>query len=177
MNNPTIFKNPQELITELANNNGDPVYLGISDPIRIDQAKITGFADVTGDHQWIHVDPDKCVAENFNDGRTIAHGKLIDSIVTGVMMDIVQVEGIQNGLNYGAAETRFPGSVTVDSDIVVQGWLTGAEEKKGNVQAMMLFKVWISGEEAGPDGYGKVVEGHEHRPVCTTTPISVYVPE
>jgi len=80
--------------------------LGVSDWIRVDQARITGFADVTGDHQFIHVDPVRAADTPF--GTTIAHGYLTLSLLPAMAYDVIPaVEGARLGVNYGLDKVRF----------------------------------------------------------------------
>ena len=77
----------------------------------IDQARVNLFADATDDHQWIHVDPERAAAGPF--GGTIAHGYLTLSLIPGILHEVLQVEGITFGVNYGCNKVRFPAPVKV----------------------------------------------------------------
>ena len=90
-------------------------HLGHSDWYRIDQAQIDAFADATGDHQWIHVDPDRAAHGPF--GSTIAHGFLTLSLLPRLAWQVYEVQGVSAGLNYGANKLRFPSPVPVDSRV------------------------------------------------------------
>ena len=104
---PTIFESPAELLTKVGE------HLGTSDWLAIEQDRINQFADATGDHQWIHVDPEKAKDGPF--GATIAHGYLTMSLVNLFLPQIVEVRGISMGINYGANRLRFPSPVPVGS--------------------------------------------------------------
>lgn len=104
--------------------------LGRSDWLCVDQAMIDAFADATGDHQWIHVDPVRAGAEI---GGTIAHGYLTLSLLPRLMAEIMQVEGIPRRINYGLDRVRFPAPVPAGARVrlvlvlmafepVRQGW-------------------------------------------------------
>ncbi|GAB3867565.1 MaoC family dehydratase [Nocardioides maradonensis] len=88
-------------------------HLGYSDWHTVDQAQIDAFADATGDHQWIHVDPERAAAGPF--GATIAHGFLTLSLLPMLCEQVYEVKGVSAGVNYGANKLRFPAPVPVDS--------------------------------------------------------------
>ena len=88
--------------------------LGVSRWVDIDQSRIDAFADVTMDHQWIHVDVEKAKAESPY-GATIAHGFLTLSLIPGVSKDNYRVENAKMGINYGLNKVRFLSAVTAGS--------------------------------------------------------------
>src|SRR3984957_10045963 len=94
--------------------------LGYSEWHRIDQDQINLFADATGDHQWIHVDPERAKDGPF--GTAIAHGYLTLSLAPVLLSELLTVEGMAFGVNYGYNKVRFPSSVKVGSK-----WLLGAK--------------------------------------------------
>ena len=150
----TIFQNPQELKTAV----GNP--LGVSEWLEIDQKRIDLFAEATGDHQWIHVDPERAKQGPF--GTTIAHGYLTQSLVNLFMPEIIQVNGISMGINYGADRLRFPAPVPVGSRIRGTAEIISAEDTKdGAVQAKVRITVEIEGGD---------------RPACVVDTISRYYP-
>ena len=79
--------------------------LGTSHRLEIDQDRIDRFAEATGDHQWIHVDPQAAAAGPF--GRTIAHGFLTLSLLPVVWKPVYSVEGVTMAVNYGLGKVRF----------------------------------------------------------------------
>jgi acyl dehydratase len=81
-------------------------HLGYSGWVEITQDQVNRFADATGDHQWIHVDVERAKAGPF--GAPIAHGYLTLSLGPALLPEIVQVQGISMGVNYGANKVRFP---------------------------------------------------------------------
>jgi acyl dehydratase len=87
--------------------------LGTSDWVTVTQQQIDTFADATGDHQWIHVDPERAASGPF--GGTIAHGYLTLSLLPVFVEQIYTIEGLAFGMNYGANKVRFPSPVPVDS--------------------------------------------------------------
>lgn len=90
-------------------------HLGHSEWHTVDQKQIDLFADATGDHQWIHVDPEKAQSGPF--GTTVAHGFLTLSLVPMLASQVYRVEGVKMGVNYGANKLRFPSPVPVDSRV------------------------------------------------------------
>jgi acyl dehydratase len=90
-------------------------HLGYSDWHTVTQEQIDKFAEATGDHQWIHVDPDKAAHGPF--GKTIAHGYLTLSLVPLLVWQVYKVENLAMGVNYGSNKVRFPSPVPVDSRI------------------------------------------------------------
>lgn len=149
----TIFKTPHELLAAV----GKP--LGHSEWLLIDQPRINLFADATGDHQWIHVDPVKAKDGPF--GACIAHGYLTLSLVNLFLPQIVDVQGISMGVNVGCGKIRFPMPVKVDSRVRGFGEVVEAEEVKGGIQAVIRVTVEIEGSE---------------KPACVVDTISRYFP-
>ena len=90
-------------------------HLGYSEWHRIDQDQINLFAEATGDHQWIHVDPERAKGGPF--GATIAHGYLTLSLAPVLLGEVLVVEGASMGVNYGCNKVRFPSPVPVDSNL------------------------------------------------------------
>jgi acyl dehydratase len=99
--------------------------LGVSRWVDIDQSRIDAFADVTMDHQWIHVDVEKAKAESPY-GATIAHGFLTLSLIPGVSKDNYRVENAKLGINYGLDKVRFLAPVTAGSRLRVRSQLAHA---------------------------------------------------
>ena len=99
--------------------------LGVSRWVDIDQGRIDAFADVTMDHQWIHVDVDKAKAESPY-GATIAHGFLTLSLIPAVSKDNYRVENAKMGINYGLNKVRFLAAVTAGSRVRVRSELVDA---------------------------------------------------
>jgi acyl dehydratase len=99
--------------------------LGVSRWVDIEQSRIDTFADVTMDHQWIHVDVEKAKAESPY-GATIAHGFLTLSLIPGVSKDNYRVENAKMGINYGLNKVRFLAPVTAGSRVRVRSELVDA---------------------------------------------------
>jgi acyl dehydratase len=118
--------------------------LGYSDWIEIDQARVDLFADATGDHQWIHVDPERAEAGPF--GGPIAHGYLTLALSNLFLPQIVDVRGFSSGVNYGTGKVRFPAPVRVGSRIRGRAELLEATEIAGGVQTVMRVTIEIEDE-------------------------------
>src|ERR1051325_7378783 len=119
--------------------------LGTTDWIEITQARIDQFAEATGDHQWIHVDPERAKSGPF--GAPIAHGYLTLSLVSMFLPQIIDVRGIRMGINYGCDKVRFPAPVRVGARIRGVGELVKVEGVKDGVQATVRVTVEIEGSE------------------------------
>ncbi len=117
--------------------------LGTSDWLEVTQERIDAFADATGDHQWIHVDPERAADGPF--GTTIAHGYLTLSLVNAFLPQIVEVGGTSMGVNYGTNRVRFPAPVPVGSRIRCRAELTEVSEVDGGIQTTMTVTVEIEG--------------------------------
>lgn len=105
--------------------------LGVSDWLEIDQKRINDFADVTGDHQWIHVDVERAKAESPY--RTpIAHGFLTLSLIPALSKDNFRVENAKLAINYGLNKVRFLAAVPVDSRVRVRSELADAAKVDDN---------------------------------------------
>ncbi|CAB4556004.1 unannotated protein [freshwater metagenome] len=121
-------------------------HLGYSDWLEITQERVNTFADATGDHQWIHVDPERAKTGPF--GGTIAHGYLTLSLGPVLFPSIATVTGIKMGVNYGAGKVRFLSPVKVGSNLRLGAELTTLEELPNNgAQVYMTFTFEIEGSE------------------------------
>ena len=149
----TVFKTPADLASAVGQ------HLGYSDWLEINQERINMFADATGDHQWIHVDPVRAKDGPF--GACIAHGYLTLSLVNMFLPQIVDVQGVRMGVNYGTDKVRFPAPVPVGSKIRGSGELVKVEEIKGGVQTTIRVTVEIEGKD---------------RPACVVDTISRFFP-
>jgi len=118
-------------------------HLGYSDWHVIDQAQVDLFADATGDHQWIHVDPERAAAGPF--GTTIAHGYLTLSIIPAILHEVIRVEGITFGVNYGCNKVRFPSPVKVGSKLRL-GATVASVDSVGNDGAQAVLDITVETE-------------------------------
>jgi acyl dehydratase len=96
--------------------------LGVSDWLQVDQSRIDAFAEATGDHQWIHVDPQRAKADSPY-GATIAHGLLTLSLIPALSKQCFVVQNAKMGINYGLNKVRFVAPVPVGSRVRVRSEL------------------------------------------------------
>jgi len=115
---------------------------GPTDWLEIEQSRIDQFADATGDHQWIHVDPDRAKAGPF--GGTIAHGYLTLSLVNHFLPLLIQAVGMKMGVNYGCDRVRFPSAVRSGTRVRGRAEILGTEDVAGGVQ--VKIRVTVEGE-------------------------------
>jgi acyl dehydratase len=106
--------------------------LGTSDWHEVTQDDIDQFADVTGDHQWIHVDPERAKETPF--GGTIAHGYYTLSLAPRFSQQIMQLDGFAFGLNYGLNKVRFPAPLPVGSRVRMTAKLAELQDIPGGAQ-------------------------------------------
>ncbi|MEV7090010.1 MaoC family dehydratase [Streptomyces sp. NPDC093085] len=151
MAEPRIFTSVEELRAGIGEQ------LGYSDWLEVDQKRIDLFAEATGDHQWIHVDPARAAEGPF--GTTIAHGYLTLSLLPLFMPQLVGVDKVTMGVNYGTNKVRFPAPVPVGSRLRATGVLTDVTETGGGVQITLRVTVEREGGE---------------KPVCVAESVSRY---
>ncbi len=118
-------------------------HLGYSDWLLIDQQRIDAFAEATGDHQWIHVDPERAAAGPF--GAPIAHGYLTLSLSNLFLPQILEVTGFAAGVNYGTNRVRFPAPVPVGSRVRGGAELTDVADVPGGLQTTMTITIEVEG--------------------------------
>jgi acyl dehydratase len=104
---------------------------------------VTMASPATGDHQWIHVDPEKAAAGPF--GAPIAHGYLTLSLFIPLFTELLDVQGVTTKVNYGLNKVRFPSPVKVGSRIRLVAKLTDVEEVPGGVQVTVDGAIEIEG--------------------------------
>jgi acyl dehydratase len=151
----TIVAHPRDLLTMAGAD------LGVTDWLTIDQARIDLFADATGDHQWIHVDPARAKDGPF--GTTIAHGYLTLSLVNIFLPQLIEVRRFSAGINIGADGLRFLSPVPAGARIRGKGEIVKVEEvKAGAIQSTVRVTVEIEGGA---------------KPACIVDTISRYIPE
>lgn len=151
MAEPRVFKDVDDLKGAVGEQ------LGYSDWVEIEQSRIDKFADATGDHQWIHVDPERAKEGPFK--TTIAHGYLTLSLLPLFGPQLMKVEGMKMGVNYGTNKVRFPAPVPVGSRLRATAKVTNVEDVAGGVQVTVAFSV----EREGGD-----------KPVCVAESVSRY---
>lgn len=150
-----VFNSPRDLLGK------EGTQLPASDWLLIDQERITAFGQVTGDMQWIHVDPERAKDGPF--GATIAHGYLTLSLVNMFLPQMIDVRGFSAGINVGIDKLRFLNPVVVGSRIRGTGEIVKVEEVKGGaIQSVVRVTVEIKGKD---------------KPACVVDTISRYFPE
>ena len=117
--------------------------IGASDWLAITQDRVDEFAEATGDHQWIHVDPERAKAGPF--GGPIAHGYLTLSLVSYFLPRVWQVEGFAMGVNYGLERLRFPAPVPVGSRVRLTAELAEVTAVGGGVQVAVDLVIEVDG--------------------------------
>ena len=120
-------------------------HLGYSDWHEVTQDQVNLFADATGDHQWIHVDVERAKAGPF--GGPIAHGYLTLSLAPVLLGEVLRVEGISMGLNYGCNKVRFPSPVPVGSKLRLGASISNVEDVAGGVQVTMALTFEVEGRD------------------------------
>jgi acyl dehydratase len=128
--------------------------LGVSPWHEITQEQVNGFADATGDHQWIHVDPERAADGPF--GTTVAHGYLTLSMLPMLLAEIVSVSDAVMGLNYGTEKIRFTNPVPVGSRVRLHATLARTARRGPSVIWTVGVQVEIEGKEK-PALVGEVV--------------------
>jgi len=119
--------------------------VGVSDWFQITQDQIDQFADVTLDHQWIHVDVERAQKE-MPGGTTIAHGYLTLSMIPAMTAGFLEFTNLKMGINYGLNKVRFTNMVAVDSRIRARSVVQTVRQRSGAAQLVGLTTVDIEGE-------------------------------
>jgi acyl dehydratase len=119
--------------------------LGVSEWHEVTQEAIDAFADVTGDHQWIHVDPERAAQTPW--GGTIAHGLYTLSLGPRFTFAMFTVEGFAFGLNYGYNKVRFPAPLPVGSRLRMRATLSSVDDVPGGVQLTITQTFEREGED------------------------------
>lgn len=151
---PLVIEKPEDIIGLTGTE------IGPTDWITIEQDQVDKFAEITRDHQWIHVDVERAKAGPF--GGTIAHGYMTMSLASYFLEQMIDVRGYGFGVNVGTDRLRFVNPVRVGSRVRARGEILGAEEKGGGVQSVVRVTIEIEGEE---------------KPACVIDTISRYYPE
>jgi acyl dehydratase len=136
MSQPRIFGSVDELRAAVGEQ------LGWTPWQEIDQKRIDLFAEATGDHQWIHVDPEKAALGPF--GTTIAHGYLTLSLIPSLTPQLFSIEGVRMGVNYGVNKVRFPAPVPTGSRVRATAVVDDVSEVGGGFQ--LVTRVTIERE-------------------------------
>ena len=118
-------------------------HIGYSEWMEITQERVDAFADATGDHQWIHVDPARAADGPY--GTTIAHGYLTLSLLPVLGAEILDIRGFSMMINSGLEKVRFPAAVPVGSRIRAGIELTSLQRKASGIQLNSVVTVEIEG--------------------------------
>ena len=130
-------------LQELRESVGKP--LGVSPWHQITQSQVDLFAEATGDHQWIHVDPERARQGPF--GGTIAHGYLTLSLLPMLLKDMVRLPSVGLAVNYGLNRVRFVSPVPVGSRVRAAAGLQAVTDVEGGVQLVLAVTVEIEGRD------------------------------
>ncbi len=147
----TLFSSAQQLLA------AQDMDLGRTDWLPLTQERINLFAEATGDHQWIHVDPERAANGPF--GACIAHGYLTLALANLFMPQLMQFDNLAMGVNYGSDRLRFPAPVKVGSKVRGHGQILRVQVLGQAVEAVVRISVEIEGSE---------------RPGCVVDTISRY---
>lgn len=148
-----VFDSPAALL------GSEGMDLGCTEWVQIDQQRIDDFANATGDHQWIHTDPERAAQGPY--GGTIAHGYLTLSLANLFLPELMRVDNASMGINYGCDKVRFPAVVPVGSRVRGRGEILSVQEQKGGVQVVVRMSVELEGSD---------------RPACVIDTISRFFP-
>lgn len=119
--------------------------LGTTDWLEITQERVNLFADATGDHQWIHVDPERAKSGPF--GGCVAHGYLTLSLVNLFLPQLIHIDNMKMGVNVGTDRVRFPAPVKVGARIRGRGEVLKVEALGEAVQSTVRVSIEIEGSE------------------------------
>jgi acyl dehydratase len=135
--------------------------LGVTGWREITQAEVDAFADATGDHQWIHVDPERAARSPL--GGTIAHGLFTLSLAPAMTSSLLSFDGFAFALNYGYNRVRFPAPLPVGSRVRMHATLAAVDDIPGGAQITIVQTFEREGAE---------------KPVCVAESVArVYVGE
>ncbi|NOT41821.1 MAG: MaoC family dehydratase [Alphaproteobacteria bacterium] len=134
--------------------------IGHSEWVTIDQDRVNKFADATGDHQWIHLDVERAKRE-LPTGGTIAHGYLTVSLIPWLGAQIMKVDGVTRGINYGSNKVRFTNMVPVGSKVRAKLKMLSVDAKPPGKQLTSEYTIEIQGQD---------------RPACIAETIGIVYP-
>ncbi len=134
-----IVRSPEDIHALVGNE------IGTSGWFEVTQGHIDAFADLTGDHQWIHTDPERATSGPF--GTTIAHGYLTLSLLVPLLEEILEVENRSSSINYGLEKVRFPAPVPSGSRVRMTATLAEARDVDSGVQVSIDCVFHVEGQE------------------------------
>ena len=117
--------------------------LGASDWVAVEQARIDLFAEASGDHQWIHVDPERAAAGPF--GKTIGHGYLTLALVVPLLWQVISFPEDAMIVNYGLNKVRFPAPVLVGSRVRLAAAVKQVTETRNGAEIVLALAVEVEG--------------------------------
>ena len=118
--------------------------LGESSWREVTQDEVNAFADMTGDHQWIHIDQARAKAGPY--GGTVAHGFLTLALIAGLIREVLSVKGTSLAVNYGLNRVRFPAPLLVGSRVQLRARLLSLEEIPNGVQTVLEATILAEGQ-------------------------------
>jgi acyl dehydratase len=121
------------------------IELGVSGWREVTQAEVDAFAAATGDHQWIHVDPERAAQSPL--GGTIAHGLYTLSLAPALTSELLSFEGFAFALNYGYNRVRFPAALPVGSRVRMRATLAAVDDIPGGAQITIVQTFECEGTE------------------------------
>lgn len=119
--------------------------LGVSDWVTVEQDKINTFAKLTGDEQWIHIDPERAASGPF--GATVQHGFFTIGLSTGLLDQVFTVTNVSVVLNYGLNRVRFPAPLRVGSRVRMHVAVNEADLLDGGIQVVYGLRYEVDGQE------------------------------
>lgn len=135
--------------------------LGRTDWVTVDQGRINAFAEATGDHQWIHVDEERCRRESPY-GQTIAHGFLTISLLPMLAQQLLEIQGVSARINYGLNKLRFTGPVPAGARVRLHQMIKDVSDRDdGSVQLTADVTVEVEGQD---------------KPACIAESVSLCLP-
>jgi acyl dehydratase len=147
----TVLDEPADLLKLVGQS------LGTTEWMKITQRQVDLFAEATGDHQWIHTDPQRAAIGPYK--ATIAHGYLTLSLAPVVIAEVLQIRELTAALNFGLNKVRFPTVVRVGANVRGAVTVMSAQQKTSGVEGVFTLTYEIDGEE---------------RPACVADVIVLY---
>ena len=155
-----VFEHPADVLDAVGEEVGPGGWFELT------QHRVDTFADATGDHQWIHVDPVRAASGPF--GGTVVHGYLTLALLPALSADVVAWEGCSARINYGSDKVRYPAPLPVGSRVRARAVVAAARETSTGVQVVMRWTVEIEDPAAG--------SGVAARPACVAETLILLVP-
>jgi acyl dehydratase len=147
----TVLEEPADLLKLVGQR------IGTTEWMKVTQQQVDQFAEATGDHQWIHTDPERAAKGPFK--GTIAHGYLTLSLTPVVISRVLEIRELTAALNYGLNKVRFPCPVRVGAQIRAAVTVMSAQQKTSGVESVFTLTYEIDGED---------------RPACVADVIVLY---